>query len=36
MRIDKAPSPIGAILVGPDKVPATFFDQSTIDDLVAP
>jgi 2-polyprenyl-6-methoxyphenol hydroxylase-like FAD-dependent oxidoreductase len=36
MRIDKAPSPIGAIRVGPDKVPATFFDQSTIDDLVAP
>ena len=36
MRIDKAPSPLGAMLVGPDKVPATFFDQSTIDDLVAP
>jgi len=36
MRVDKAPSPLGAILLGPEKVPATFFDQSTIDDLVAP
>jgi 2-polyprenyl-6-methoxyphenol hydroxylase-like FAD-dependent oxidoreductase len=36
MRVDNAPSPLGAILLGPDKLLATFFEQSTIDALVAP
>jgi 2-polyprenyl-6-methoxyphenol hydroxylase-like FAD-dependent oxidoreductase len=36
MRVDKAPSPLGAIVVGPEKVPAICFEQSTIDALVAP
>jgi hypothetical protein len=36
VSVDKAPSPLGAILVGPERVPATFFEQSTIDALVAP
>ena len=36
VRVDKAPSPLGVILLGPEKLPATFFEQSTIDALVAP
>jgi 2-polyprenyl-6-methoxyphenol hydroxylase-like FAD-dependent oxidoreductase len=36
IRIDRAPSPLGAILLGPEKLPATFFEQSTIDALIAP
>jgi 2-polyprenyl-6-methoxyphenol hydroxylase-like FAD-dependent oxidoreductase len=35
-RVDKTPSPLGAILLGPEKVSATSFEQSTIDALVAP
>ncbi|SEP46737.1 hypothetical protein SAMN02990966_06722 [Rhodospirillales bacterium URHD0017] len=35
-RVDKAPSPLGVILLGPEKVPAAFFEQSTIDAMVAP
>src|SRR5436189_279614 len=33
MRVDKAPSPFGAIVHGPDKLPATTFEPSTIDAL---
>ena len=36
MRVDKVPSPLGAILLGPDKLPAAIFEPSTIDALVAP
>jgi len=36
VRVDKAPTPLGAILLGPEKVPAICFEQSTIDALVAP
>ena len=36
VRVDKAPSPIGAMLLGPEKLPAICFEQSTIDALVAP
>lgn len=36
MRVDQAPSPLGAMLVGPDKLPAAFFEPSTIDALLAP
>jgi 2-polyprenyl-6-methoxyphenol hydroxylase-like FAD-dependent oxidoreductase len=36
MDVDQAPSPIGAMLVGPDKLPAAFFEPSTIDALLAP
>jgi 2-polyprenyl-6-methoxyphenol hydroxylase-like FAD-dependent oxidoreductase len=36
MRVDKAPSPLGAMLLGPDKLPAICFEPSTIDALVAP
>ena len=36
VRVDNAPSPLGAILLGPEKLPATCFEQSTIDALVAP
>jgi hypothetical protein len=30
------PSPLAAILLGPEKVPAICFEQSAIDALVAP
>jgi 2-polyprenyl-6-methoxyphenol hydroxylase-like FAD-dependent oxidoreductase len=36
VRVDKVPSPLGAILLGPDKLPAAIFEPSTIDALVAP
>ncbi len=36
MRVDKVPSPYGAMLLGPDKIPATVFEPSTIDALLAP
>ena len=36
IRVDKAPSLFGALLRGPEKVPAAFFEQSTIDALIAP
>jgi 2-polyprenyl-6-methoxyphenol hydroxylase-like FAD-dependent oxidoreductase len=36
VRVDKAPSPSGATLLGPEKLPAKFFEQSTIDALLAP
>lgn len=36
MRADQVPSPFGAMLLGPDKLPATFFEPSTIDALLAP
>jgi hypothetical protein len=36
MRVDKVPSPFGAILLGPDKLPAAIFEPSTIDALIAP
>jgi 2-polyprenyl-6-methoxyphenol hydroxylase-like FAD-dependent oxidoreductase len=36
VRVDRATSPIAAILLGPDKLPATVFEPSTIDALVAP
>jgi 2-polyprenyl-6-methoxyphenol hydroxylase-like FAD-dependent oxidoreductase len=36
MRVDKAPSPFGATLLGPEKVPAAVFEPSTIEALVAP
>src|SRR5262249_51074418 len=32
----RMPSPLLATLVSPEKVPASFFEQSTIDALVAP
>ena len=32
----RMPSPLLATLVGPEKVPASYFEQSTIDALVAP
>jgi 2-polyprenyl-6-methoxyphenol hydroxylase-like FAD-dependent oxidoreductase len=36
VRVDKAPWPIAAMLLGPEKFPASFFEQSTIDALLAP
>jgi 2-polyprenyl-6-methoxyphenol hydroxylase-like FAD-dependent oxidoreductase len=36
MRVDRMPSPLGAMLLGPDKLPAAFFEPSTIDALLAP
>ncbi|MBN9089370.1 MAG: FAD-dependent monooxygenase [Reyranella sp.] len=36
VRDDKAPTPLGAILLGPEKLPAAFFEPSTIDALMAP
>jgi hypothetical protein len=36
MRAGEVPSPYGAILLGPDKLPASVFEPSTIDALIAP
>jgi 2-polyprenyl-6-methoxyphenol hydroxylase-like FAD-dependent oxidoreductase len=36
MHVDKVPSPFGAMLLGPDKIPAAVFEPSTIDALIAP
>ena len=36
MRTGQVPSPLGAILLGPDKLPAACFEPSTIDALLAP
>jgi hypothetical protein len=36
MGVGKPPSPFGAILLGPEKVPAIAFEPSTIDALLAP
>jgi 2-polyprenyl-6-methoxyphenol hydroxylase-like FAD-dependent oxidoreductase len=36
MRARQAPTPYGAILLGPDKLPAAAFEPSTIDALLAP
>jgi 2-polyprenyl-6-methoxyphenol hydroxylase-like FAD-dependent oxidoreductase len=36
VRVDQVPSPFGAIVLGPEKVPAAVFEQSAIDVLVAP
>jgi 2-polyprenyl-6-methoxyphenol hydroxylase-like FAD-dependent oxidoreductase len=36
VRFGKMPSPAGATLVGPDRLPAAHFEQSTIDALLAP
>lgn len=36
MLIEKMPSPAGATLVGPDRIPAANFEQSTLDALLAP
>jgi 2-polyprenyl-6-methoxyphenol hydroxylase-like FAD-dependent oxidoreductase len=36
MRAGQVPSPFGAMLLGPEKLPATFFEPSTIDALLAP
>jgi 2-polyprenyl-6-methoxyphenol hydroxylase-like FAD-dependent oxidoreductase len=36
IRVDKAPSALGAIVLGPEKLPAILFEQSTIDALLAP
>jgi 2-polyprenyl-6-methoxyphenol hydroxylase-like FAD-dependent oxidoreductase len=33
---NKMPSPGGAVFVGPEKLPASFFEQSTVDALLAP
>jgi 2-polyprenyl-6-methoxyphenol hydroxylase-like FAD-dependent oxidoreductase len=36
VSVDKAPTPLDVIMLGPEKVPASSFDQSTIDALLAP
>ena len=36
VRVERAPSPSGATLLGPEMIPAEFFEQSTIDALLAP
>jgi 2-polyprenyl-6-methoxyphenol hydroxylase-like FAD-dependent oxidoreductase len=36
MMVDRMPSPIVAALLGPDKLPAAHFEQSTLDALLAP
>ena len=36
MRIDKMPSPFGAMLLGPDRIPAPIFEPAHIDALLAP
>lgn len=36
IRIDKMPSPTGATLLGPERIPALNFEQSTLDALLAP
>ena len=36
VRVDKMPSPLPASLIGPEKLPAAAFEQSTIDALLAP
>jgi hypothetical protein len=36
MRVDKMLSPLPATLVGPERLPAAAFEQSTIDALLAP
>jgi hypothetical protein len=33
---NKMPSPGGAVFVGPEKLPANFFEQNAIDALLAP
>jgi hypothetical protein len=35
-RVDKMLSPAAAALVGPERLPAAAFDQTTIDALLAP
>jgi hypothetical protein len=36
IMVDRMPSPSGAVLMGPEKVPAVDFEQRTIEALLAP
>jgi hypothetical protein len=36
MRVDKMLSPVLASIVGPERLPASAFEQATIDALLAP
>ena len=36
IRVEKMPPPVGAAQLGPDKIPAINFEQSTLDALLAP
>src|SRR5262245_45473384 len=36
LRVDKMPSPLPAVMLGPDRLPADHFELATLDALLAP
>lgn len=36
VRVEKMPTPMAAALVGPERLPAVYFEQATLDTLLAP